>query len=440
MYMFRVTREIDFCYGHRLLNYDGKCRHLHGHNGRAVITLSAAALDRLGMVMDFTQLKRVVGGWIDANLDHKMLLHRDDPALPMLTGNGRDANAAPSPDASVSAVRSSPGYGSKRRARSRVAIPAAIATGFPLSVPAWYTGPVGASRSIRSRRPPKAAHGKPPPITLPSVVRSGVTFQRVCAPPYPIRNPVITSSKIRTLPLAVHRARRPPRKPSSGGITPMFAATGSTITQAIRSPAIVEHAVHSVQVVVRRGEGILRRALGDPGGAGDPERREPAPAALGEEGVGVSVVATVELQDPVASGRGPRQAHRGHRGLRPARDQPDQLDPRDRVDDALRELDLPFGRCAERRALGRRRARRADDLGVGMAEEQSPPRADEVDVPVPVDVDDVRTLTAGDESRGAADGAERPDGRVDAAGDHRSGANEELLRPGHGPMLRKRWR
>jgi 6-pyruvoyltetrahydropterin/6-carboxytetrahydropterin synthase len=82
--MFRVTREILFCYGHRLLNYDGKCRHLHGHNGRAVITLAAADLDALGMVMDFTRLKRVVGDWIDANLDHKMLLHHDDPALPLL--------------------------------------------------------------------------------------------------------------------------------------------------------------------------------------------------------------------------------------------------------------------------------------------------------------------------------------------------------------------
>jgi hypothetical protein len=39
--------------------------------------------------------------------------------------------------ANVSAVRSSPGYGSKRRARSSVAMPAATATGFPLRVPAW---------------------------------------------------------------------------------------------------------------------------------------------------------------------------------------------------------------------------------------------------------------------------------------------------------------
>jgi 6-pyruvoyltetrahydropterin/6-carboxytetrahydropterin synthase len=82
--MYSVTREISFCYGHRLLDYDGKCRHLHGHNGRAVITLAAASLDELGMVMDFTRLKRVVGGWIDETLDHKMLLHRDDPVLPLL--------------------------------------------------------------------------------------------------------------------------------------------------------------------------------------------------------------------------------------------------------------------------------------------------------------------------------------------------------------------
>ena len=86
--MYSVTREISFCYGHRLLDYDGKCRHLHGHNGRAVITLAAAELDRLGMVLDFTLLKRVVGGWIDAQLDHKMLLHRDDPALAFLRQQG----------------------------------------------------------------------------------------------------------------------------------------------------------------------------------------------------------------------------------------------------------------------------------------------------------------------------------------------------------------
>src|SRR5262249_49071877 len=82
--MFRVTREIHFCYGHRLLNYDGKCKHLHGHNGKAVIVLGAPALNELGMVVDFSDIKRTVGDWIDKTLDHKMILHRDDPALPLL--------------------------------------------------------------------------------------------------------------------------------------------------------------------------------------------------------------------------------------------------------------------------------------------------------------------------------------------------------------------
>ncbi len=86
--MYRVTREINFCYGHRLLHYDGKCRHLHGHNGRAVITLMARDLDRLGMVVDFSHLKQVLSKWIDETLDHKMLLHEDDPILPLLRQQG----------------------------------------------------------------------------------------------------------------------------------------------------------------------------------------------------------------------------------------------------------------------------------------------------------------------------------------------------------------
>lgn len=86
--MFRVTRQIDFCYGHRLLNYDGKCRYLHGHNGRVEIALEAPELDERGMVLDFSDIKRVVSHWIDNTLDHRMLLRRDDPAAPILAKMG----------------------------------------------------------------------------------------------------------------------------------------------------------------------------------------------------------------------------------------------------------------------------------------------------------------------------------------------------------------
>jgi 6-pyruvoyltetrahydropterin/6-carboxytetrahydropterin synthase len=86
--VFRIAKEIHFCYGHRLLNYAGKCRHLHGHNGKAVIALEAPSLDRLGMVVDFAEIKRVIGKWVDETLDHKMLLHRDDPVIPELRRQG----------------------------------------------------------------------------------------------------------------------------------------------------------------------------------------------------------------------------------------------------------------------------------------------------------------------------------------------------------------
>jgi 6-pyruvoyltetrahydropterin/6-carboxytetrahydropterin synthase len=82
--MFTVSREIDFCYGHRLMDYAGKCRHLHGHNGLAVVVFAASRLDPHGMVLDFSEIKQAVSGWIDANLDHRMILQRSDPAVPAL--------------------------------------------------------------------------------------------------------------------------------------------------------------------------------------------------------------------------------------------------------------------------------------------------------------------------------------------------------------------
>jgi 6-pyruvoyltetrahydropterin/6-carboxytetrahydropterin synthase len=86
--MYRVTRQIEFCYGHRLLDYEGKCKYLHGHNGRAVITIQSETLNDQGMVLDFTEIKEVVSRWIDENLDHRMILNRSDPAVEVLAKLG----------------------------------------------------------------------------------------------------------------------------------------------------------------------------------------------------------------------------------------------------------------------------------------------------------------------------------------------------------------
>lgn len=79
--MYQVTQHIEFCYGHRLLNYSGKCRFLHGHNGKAVIVMAGEQLDQRGMVVDFTDIKRSIATWIDATLDHRMILHERDPVV-----------------------------------------------------------------------------------------------------------------------------------------------------------------------------------------------------------------------------------------------------------------------------------------------------------------------------------------------------------------------
>ncbi len=82
--MYNIVREIHFCYGHRLLNYRGKCRHLHGHNGKVEIVLKGEKLDKLGMVRDFEEIKQIVQKWIFENLDHKMILNKNDPLIPAL--------------------------------------------------------------------------------------------------------------------------------------------------------------------------------------------------------------------------------------------------------------------------------------------------------------------------------------------------------------------
>ena len=79
--MYLVTKRIDFCYGHRLLDYDGVCKHPHGHNALVEVDVRTDSLDRRNMVADFADIKRIVKGWIDRELDHKMILRHDDPLV-----------------------------------------------------------------------------------------------------------------------------------------------------------------------------------------------------------------------------------------------------------------------------------------------------------------------------------------------------------------------
>ena len=79
--MYSVSKRIEFCYGHRLLDYNGICRHPHGHNATAEVEVRTDSLDNRNMVVDFSDIKRIVKEWIDRELDHKMILRHDDPLV-----------------------------------------------------------------------------------------------------------------------------------------------------------------------------------------------------------------------------------------------------------------------------------------------------------------------------------------------------------------------
>ncbi len=79
--MYSVSKRIEFCYGHRLMDYGGICRHPHGHNATAEIEVRTVALDERNMVADFGDIKRIVKDWIDREFDHKMILRHDDPLV-----------------------------------------------------------------------------------------------------------------------------------------------------------------------------------------------------------------------------------------------------------------------------------------------------------------------------------------------------------------------
>ena len=78
----RVSKEFRFEMAHALLNYDGLCRHIHGHSYKLFVTIIGEPIEdeqnkKLGMVMDFADLKTVVKGPIVDSLDHSLVIHKD---------------------------------------------------------------------------------------------------------------------------------------------------------------------------------------------------------------------------------------------------------------------------------------------------------------------------------------------------------------------------
>ena len=225
----------------------------------------------------------------------------------------------------------------------------------------------------------------------------------------------MTSSKSSSAPSRSAIARRPSRKPGAGATTPMLAATGSTAMTAMRFGCARKRASTDGEVVVARGQREAGERARDAGRARNAERRD-ARARRDEKRVGVPVVAARELQDEVAARRAAREAHRAHRGFRARGHEPHLLHRRERLRDALGELDLALRRRAVGRAARQRAAHGRQDRPVRVPEDERPVRHDPVDVPVSVRVDQRRAAALLHEERLAAHGRERAHGRRHAAG------------------------
>ena len=190
--------------------------------------------------------------------------------------------------------------------------------------------------------------------------------------------------------------------------------------------ALGEGGGHRVRIVPRHDDRVGGLRAGHPGARGDPLRGE-AGAGLGEEPVDMAVVGARELHDGVAARHGPREADRAHRRLSAGADHPEHLHRAEAVHHLARELHFALGRSAVARAPPRRLGDSRDDARVSVPEDQRPPRANPVDVPVPVHVDELRALAPVDEDRVVpADRAHRAHRRVDAAGHETEGPTIEL--------------
>jgi len=79
MAVIRVTKEFDFEMAHALKNYDGPCKHIHGHSYKLFVTVigqpkTDANSPKLGMLIDFGDLKKLVNKEIVDVFDHALVL------------------------------------------------------------------------------------------------------------------------------------------------------------------------------------------------------------------------------------------------------------------------------------------------------------------------------------------------------------------------------
>ena len=82
----RITKQFNFETGHALYGYDGKCRNVHGHSYKLSVTVIGTPITdtshvKLGMVIDFGDLKKIVKEEIVDKFDHATVFNKNTPHI-----------------------------------------------------------------------------------------------------------------------------------------------------------------------------------------------------------------------------------------------------------------------------------------------------------------------------------------------------------------------
>ena len=90
MSTIRITKKFDFETGHALYGYDGKCKNIHGHSYKLFVTVQGTPITdsfhvKYGMVIDFTDLKKIVKEEIVDKFDHATVFNKNTPHLELAT-------------------------------------------------------------------------------------------------------------------------------------------------------------------------------------------------------------------------------------------------------------------------------------------------------------------------------------------------------------------
>ena len=75
---FLVEKSIPFEAGHRLMNYEGKCKNIHGHNYIMRVGLGSYECSKQGFVRDFSEIQAVIKAYLNEFVDHATIFNIQD--------------------------------------------------------------------------------------------------------------------------------------------------------------------------------------------------------------------------------------------------------------------------------------------------------------------------------------------------------------------------